>query len=353
MDVRLNVVSTICWEIIDQKTVHLPSEPFRPFKLLLDAMYDFCPAILDRPFNLYWKYSNVGYLEVADYLSMAAFLNLAGSYELFLLIRDCDTRSAHTADLLKMLDLQELKRIKEAQRTKYDLKSEADALEEQIQQCQQLLDSSSAVLTESDAHNDKDIIQFALRSMPMGRCYIADFCSVYSLVDCVRKAMKGRIINCSPHQDIYYLETHAKTEESNLENLFVSPAGREMLKYKPNTKLKQKMNTNLEFRTTIENRSRQSTLSSESNKASTSSVPPLSSSPSTSSTADSDKNDGMDLYEEAAAILGLTCSETDNCRCLECQCHYFDFEEEIDFPTAGNEYGQLLSVDQTSSCSIQ
>ncbi|XP_066142663.1 uncharacterized protein [Euwallacea fornicatus] len=202
--------------------------------------------------------------------------------------------------------------------------------------------------------------------MPMGRCYTADICSGYNLIDCVKKAMKGRIINCSPHQDIYFLETHAKNEESNLENLFVSPAGREMLKYKPNTKLKQKFNQNLEFLTTIQNPNGQSNLPHESNsnpKVGTDkcvgAVTPSSSahhtsidSPSTSSTM-MEGGKSMDLYEEAAAILGLSCSQTDDCRCIECQCHYFDFEEEIDFPTTGNEYGQLLSVDHTSSCSIQ
>lgn len=124
MDVRLNLVSSICWEIIDKKNVHLPFAPYPPFKLLLDAVYDFCPAILDRPFKLYWKYSSCDYLEIGDYLSMAAFLNLAAPYELFLLIGDADTIYPHTADLLKMLDLHEQKRVKEAERTKYDLISE-------------------------------------------------------------------------------------------------------------------------------------------------------------------------------------------------------------------------------------
>ncbi|KAF5290977.1 hypothetical protein FQA39_LY14508 [Lamprigera yunnana] len=31
------------------------------------------------------------------------------------------------------------------------------------------------------------------------------------------------------------------------------------------------------------------------------------------------RRSSLDLYEEAAAILGLTCSETNSCRCLECQ----------------------------------
>lgn len=33
----------------------------------------------------------------------------------------------------------------------------------------------------------------------------------------------------------------------------------------------------------------------------------------------SSRKNSMDLYEEAATILGLTCAETDDCKCLECQ----------------------------------
>ncbi|CAH1183022.1 unnamed protein product [Ceutorhynchus assimilis] len=173
--------------------------------------------------------------------------------------------------------------------------------------------------------------------MPTGKCYTADICSGYSLIDCIRKAMKGRIIDCSPHQDIYFLESHsAKNEESNLENLFVSPAGREMLKYKPHAKLKQqKTNLNLEFFTSNQNPTRQLQPDKGQETKSTTKI---------------------DLYEEAAAILGLSCTQTDDCRCIECQGHYFDFEEEIEFPVAGNgaDYaGKLLKMDHASSCSIQ
>ncbi|GJQ82764.1 hypothetical protein Trydic_g19772 [Trypoxylus dichotomus] len=60
------------------------------------------------------------------------------------------------------------------------------------------------------------------------------------------------------------------------------------------------------------------------------------------------RRSSIDLYEEAASILGLTCAQTDNCKCIECQCHYFDFEEEIDFSTGGD-----CMVDHTSTCTIQ
>ncbi|XP_060523088.1 uncharacterized protein LOC132700030 [Cylas formicarius] len=189
--------------------------------------------------------------------------------------------------------------------------------------------------------------------MSLGSCHAADICSGYSLIDCVKKAMKGRIIGCSPHTDIYFLETAdstaAKDEENHLETLFVSPAGREMMKYKPTSKLKQKTNPNLEFFTKMPRKSRKRQPDGDKRN-------PLAvlkrDEPATECVASSSDVQSMDLYEEAAAILGLACAQTDDCKCLECQCHYFDFEEEIDFPTAGNDYG-LFNMDNESTCSIQ
>lgn len=47
--------------------------------------------------------------------------------------------------------------------------------------------------------------------------------------------------------------------------------------------------------------------------------------PSTSAVAEVEKPANLDLYEEAAAILGLTCSQTDDCRCIECQVSFYHF----------------------------
>ncbi|KAL3286642.1 hypothetical protein HHI36_001141 [Cryptolaemus montrouzieri] len=75
--------------------------------------------------------------------------------------------------------------------------------------------------------------------------------------------------------------------------------------------------------------------------------------PSRTSISESRRN-SLDLYREAAAILGLTCQQTDDCKCIECQCHYFDFDEEIDFTTTGGEYLMTSGVSGTSSsCCIQ
>lgn len=40
---------------------------------------------------------------------------------------------------------------------------------------------------------------------------------------------------------------------------------------------------------------------------------------STSKKGSNSRKNSLDLYEEAATILGLTCSQTDSCKCIECQ----------------------------------
>ncbi|XP_067004314.2 uncharacterized protein [Anabrus simplex] len=40
------------------------------------------------------------------------------------------------------------------------------------------------------------------------------------------------------------------------------------------------------------------------------------------------RKSSAELYREAAALLGLACSMTDSCRCIECQSHYFDCDDD-------------------------
>lgn len=158
--------------------------------------------------------------------------------------------------------------------------------------------------------------------------------------------MKGEIISCA-HKDIYFLETNTKSESTDLANLFASPAGREMVKYKPRTKLKHKLNPALEF--FIHNKTKKTVPQDNNNKANQQETSiKCGKATQTETQSKSSRRSSIDLYEEAASILGLTCAQTDNCKCIECQCHYFDFEEEIDFSTGG-EY----MVDHTSTCAIQ
>ncbi|KAK5648660.1 hypothetical protein RI129_003552 [Pyrocoelia pectoralis] len=152
--------------------------------------------------------------------------------------------------------------------------------------------------------------------------------------------MKGELISCT-HKDIYFLETNTKSENTNLTNVFATHRPREAIKYKPSTKLKHKFNPTLDV--FVQNNT-EKTATEHKNKETEKCMSRNNKTNATTTT----RRSSIDLYEEAAAILGLTCSETNSCRCLECQCHYFDFEEEIDFQT-GNEY----MVSHASSCSIQ
>ncbi|CAH0550433.1 unnamed protein product [Brassicogethes aeneus] len=172
------------------------------------------------------------------------------------------------------------------------------------------------------------------------------------------QAMKGEIINCSTHKDIYFLETNTKNESTDLSNLFASPAGKEMLKYKPRPKHKQKLNPALEYLIQNQSNSHQITESQDSQKSGSCKLTEKSIAGSSSSSSVSvsveetvenrSRRNSIDLYEEAATILGLTCAQTDDCKCLECQCHYFDFEEDLDFPP-----GAECMMDHSSSCCIQ
>ncbi|KAK4884911.1 hypothetical protein RN001_001182, partial [Aquatica leii] len=157
--------------------------------------------------------------------------------------------------------------------------------------------------------------------------------------------MKGEFISYA-HNDIYFLETNTKTENTNFTNAFTTHRSRDTIKYKPSTKLKHKFNPTLDV--FVQNNT-EKTASDNKNKNNKETEKCVSGRNAKGSKSKS-RRSSMDLYEEAAAILGLTCSETNSCRCLECQCHYFDFEEEIDFQT-GNEYMKLQQLETALSTS--
>ncbi|KAM0736634.1 hypothetical protein ACS0PU_006283 [Formica fusca] len=70
------------------------------------------------------------------------------------------------------------------------------------------------------------------------------------------------------------------------------------------------------------------------------------------------RKSSAELYKEAVEILGLTCSLTDSCRCIDCQSNYFNCED--DCADAGTELaaGTPILLDHALShhltvCSIQ
>ncbi|XP_021916086.1 uncharacterized protein LOC110828073 [Zootermopsis nevadensis] len=69
------------------------------------------------------------------------------------------------------------------------------------------------------------------------------------------------------------------------------------------------------------------------------------------------RKSSTELYREAAALLGLTCSMNDSCRCIECQSHYFDFDDDDRRTETGLAAGTPALLDHVLShpmtCSLQ
>ncbi|XP_018328795.1 uncharacterized protein LOC108739403 [Agrilus planipennis] len=173
--------------------------------------------------------------------------------------------------------------------------------------------------------------------------------------------MKSEILSCT-HDDIYFLETNDKTRGANITNIFVSNPEKQISKCKTKRKLKNKFHPTLEFfagtetsKTTMPSKASRSVavanngndrrLDSENcnHSLSTRMKSSLEDIPNKSS-----RRHSLEMYEEAANMLGLSCSQTNNCRCIECQCHYFDYNEEIDFEDESD-----YLVDHASACTIQ
>ncbi|PSN48600.1 hypothetical protein C0J52_22218 [Blattella germanica] len=69
------------------------------------------------------------------------------------------------------------------------------------------------------------------------------------------------------------------------------------------------------------------------------------------------RKSSTELYREAAALLGLTCSMTDSCRCIECQSRYFDFDDDDRRTDTGLAAGTPALLDHVlthpMTCSLQ
>lgn len=69
------------------------------------------------------------------------------------------------------------------------------------------------------------------------------------------------------------------------------------------------------------------------------------------------RKSSTELYREAAALLGLTCSMNDSCRCIECQSRYFDFDEDDRRTDTGLAAGTPALLDHVlthpMTCSLQ
>ncbi|XP_069696102.1 uncharacterized protein [Periplaneta americana] len=69
------------------------------------------------------------------------------------------------------------------------------------------------------------------------------------------------------------------------------------------------------------------------------------------------RKSSTELYREAAALLGLTCSMSDSCRCIECQSRYFDFDDDDRRTDTGLAAGTPALLDHVlthpMTCSLQ
>ncbi|KAJ9592401.1 hypothetical protein L9F63_015921 [Diploptera punctata] len=69
------------------------------------------------------------------------------------------------------------------------------------------------------------------------------------------------------------------------------------------------------------------------------------------------RKSSTELYREAAALLGLSCSMSDSCRCIECQSRYFEFDEDERRTDTGLAAGTPALLDHVlthpMTCSVQ
>nr|KAF7420200.1 hypothetical protein H0235_010497 [Vespula pensylvanica] len=69
------------------------------------------------------------------------------------------------------------------------------------------------------------------------------------------------------------------------------------------------------------------------------------------------RKSSAELYKEAVEILGLTCSLTDSCRCIDCQSNYFDCDDDCGDARTELAAGTPILLDHALShpltCSIQ
>ncbi|XP_011494740.1 PREDICTED: uncharacterized protein LOC105359759 [Ceratosolen solmsi marchali] len=69
------------------------------------------------------------------------------------------------------------------------------------------------------------------------------------------------------------------------------------------------------------------------------------------------RRSSTELYMEAVEILGLTCTLSDSCRCIDCQSNYFDYDDEYGEARTELAAGTPILLDHALThpltCSIQ
>ncbi|XP_076679467.1 uncharacterized protein LOC143374836 isoform X2 [Andrena cerasifolii] len=143
--------------------------------------------------------------------------------------------------------------------------------------------------------------------------------------------------------NIYVLDhTPESLPDIDMLQLFASPAGRALL--------------------TSDNRPRGSTSTSSLSRESSSRLksgrrPSGTGTVSAPTSPPRQRKSSTELYKEAVEILGLTCSLTDSCRCIDCQSNYFDCDDDCGDARTELAAGTPILLDHALShpltCSIQ
>ncbi|XP_034951877.1 uncharacterized protein [Chelonus insularis] len=146
---------------------------------------------------------------------------------------------------------------------------------------------------------------------------------------------------------IYVLDhTPESMSDMDMLQLFASPAGRALITDDNHSRRRGITSTSSLSRelSRVKNSRRNNSITL-SQPSSTRSPPPR------------QRKSSAELYKEAVEILGLTCSLTDSCRCIECQSNYFDCEDDCGDARTELAAGTPILLDHALShpltCSIQ
>ncbi|XP_033208362.1 uncharacterized protein LOC117167489 [Belonocnema kinseyi] len=163
------------------------------------------------------------------------------------------------------------------------------------------------------------------------------------LVEAARSPCSPTDILYGYSEQIYVLDhTPEAMTDMDMLQLFASPAGRALV-----TKRKRGSTSTSSL---SRDRDSSSRMKSERIASNTGSVSAPASPP-------RQRKSSAELYKEAVEILGLTCSLSDSCRCIDCQSNYFDYDDEYGDTKPELAAGTPILLDHALShpltCSIQ
>ncbi|KAF7264697.1 hypothetical protein GWI33_022601 [Rhynchophorus ferrugineus] len=125
VSLTINLISSLCKEIISKQYVDINFPTLAPFHYLLQTLYDLWPTLIqENKLLIYWRYAPTQFIEIVDHMSLTAFLTMTTDPQLYIILIDTSRKYPDLDNLLEILDLMELKSQKEQERNKYDLRCE-------------------------------------------------------------------------------------------------------------------------------------------------------------------------------------------------------------------------------------